>query len=128
MNLQCDLFLREKSTNYLIEIGLPASLQGFRFLREAVLEVVKDPKLKKGVTKHLYPIIAEKFGYSAQVVERAMRHAIEVASKRGNFSALGKYFSCQFNDDTFHPCITEIVSLLAERLTLDLNEFVMKSV
>ena len=128
MNLQCELFLREKATNYLIEIGLPVSLQGFRFLRDAILSVAKNPKLKRGVTKGLYPAIAEKFGCSPQVVERAMRHAIEVANKRGNFSALGKYFSCQFNDDTFHPCITEIISLLAERLTLDLNEFIIKSV
>ena len=61
MSEECESYIKEKATNCLLEIGVPANLQGFKYMRDAILYIVRDPRYKRGVTKRLYPMIAEKY-------------------------------------------------------------------
>lgn len=105
-------------TNIIHEIGIPAHIKGYHYLREAIMMVVEDVDLLGSVTKILYPRIAEKFDTTSSRVERAIRHAIEVAWARNNIETIKKFFGYTINTERGKPTNSEFIALVADRLRL----------
>ena len=99
-------------------IGIPASLRGYPFLRDAVLMVATNSEYLTGVTKRLYPLIAEKYYTTSAVVERAMRHAIEYAWINGDLDYLYNLFGATVSSDKGKPTNTAFIARLSELLRL----------
>lgn len=106
-------------SDILREIGVPAHIKGYQFLRDAILMVMADPGLINAVTKSLYPTISVKNGTTASRVERAIRHAIEVAWDRGDIETLNRYFGGTVNSLRGKPTNSEFISQLSDRLLLE---------
>ncbi len=104
------------------EVGIPAHIKGYQFLREAILMVIDDPSVIDGVTKVLYPDIAKKFGTTASRVERSIRHAIEVAWDRGNIDVLSHYFSYTISRHKGKPTNSEFIAMIADGLSMQIRE------
>lgn len=111
-NLEADV------TNIIHEIGIPAHIKGYQYLREAIMMVVEDVDLLGSVTKILYPRIADKFDTTSSRVERAIRHAIEVAWSRNNIETIKKFFGYTINTERGKPTNSEFIALVADRLRL----------
>ncbi len=105
-------------TNVIHEIGIPAHIKGYLYLREAILMVVERVDLLGAVTKELYPTIATKFKTTASRVERAIRHAIEVAWSRGNYEAITKLFGYTVSGERGKPTNSEFIAMVADRLRM----------
>jgi two-component system response regulator (stage 0 sporulation protein A) len=105
-------------TNIIHEIGVPAHIKGYHYLREAILMVVKDMDLLGGITKELYPMIAEKFKTTPSRVERAIRHAIEVAWNRGRVETINKIFGYTIHDEKGKPTNGEFIAMIADRMRI----------
>lgn len=105
-------------TNIIHEIGVPAHIKGYHYLREAILMVVKDMDLLGGITKELYPMIAEKFNTTPSRVERAIRHAIEVAWNRGRVETINKIFGYTIHDEKGKPTNGEFIAMIADRIRI----------
>ncbi len=103
-------------TDMLRMIGVPAHIKGYRFLRESVLRTVEDPTLINAVTKILYPEIAATYNTTASRVERAIRHAIEVAWDRGDIDILNFYFGSTIHASRGKPTNSEFIAMLADRV------------
>ncbi|MDL2324812.1 sporulation transcription factor Spo0A [Ruminococcaceae bacterium OttesenSCG-928-A16] len=106
------------ATNMLREIGVPAHIKGYRFLRDAIVMVADTPEMINAVTKELYPAIAKKNNTTASRVERAIRHAIEVAWDRGEISVLDRYFGSTVHNLRGKPTNSEFVAMLSDRIIL----------
>ena len=104
-------------TNMIHEIGVPAHIKGYQYLRDAISMVVDDMDMLSAVTKELYPAIARKFATSSSKVERAIRHAIEVAWSRGRIDMLNKAFGCRIALPEEKPTNGEFIALLADKLS-----------
>lgn len=104
------------------EIGVPAHIKGYQYLREAILIVVEDMEIINAVTKILYPEVAKRFGTTASRVERAIRHAIEVAWDRGDLETLQKYFGYTVSNAKGKPTNSEFIAMIADRLQLERRE------
>ena len=112
--------LEKDVTDMIHEIGVPAHIKGYQYLREAILITTADPSvLNKAVTKILYPEIARRYGTTALRVERCIRSAIETAWDRASPETLPKYFGCTVSSQRGKPSNAEFIALLAERLTLE---------
>lgn len=109
--------LDDKLSNLFLTIGIPAHIKGYQFLREAVKLVIDQPPLIGAITKELYPAIAHKFATSPSKVERAIRHAIEVAWNRGRVDTLNKAFGCTVALPGEKPTNGEFIALLADKLS-----------
>ena len=107
-----------KVTDILHQIGVPAHIKGYQFLRDAILLTMNEPEYINAVTKRLYPEIAKKNGTTASRVERAIRHAIEVAWDRGDIETLQKYFGYTVNSAKGKPTNSEFIAMIADRLQL----------
>ena len=108
--------LEERIANLFLTVGIPAHIKGYQYLREAVRMVMDNPELMGRITKELYPGIAHRFGTTSSKVERAIRHAIEVAWNRGRIDALDEAFGknvCALDDK---PTNGEFIALGADRL------------
>ena len=105
-------------TNIIHEIGIPAHIKGYHYLREAIMMVVEEVDLLGSVTKILYPRIADKFDTTSSRVERAIRHAIEVAWSRNNIEIIKKFFGYTINTERGKPTNSEFIALVADRLRL----------
>jgi two-component system response regulator (stage 0 sporulation protein A) len=105
-------------TNIIHEIGIPAHIKGYQYLREAIMMVVDEVDLLGSVTKILYPRIAERFDTTSSRVERAIRHAIEVAWSRNNIETIKKFFGYTINTERGKPTNSEFIALVADRLRL----------
>ena len=105
-------------TNIIHEIGVPAHIKGYMYLREAITMVVNDMELLSAVTKELYPSIAKKYNTTASRVERAIRHAIEVAWGRGQVEAINKLFGYTINTEKGKPTNSEFIAIIADKLRL----------
>lgn len=105
-------------TEVIHEIGVPAHIKGYQYLREAIVLTVKDPEMINGVTKILYPAVAKKFSTTPSRVERAIRHAIEVAWDRGDVEVLQRYFGYTVSGAKGKPTNSEFIALIADKLTL----------
>lgn len=110
--------LEAEITNIIHEIGVPAHIKGYLYLREAIQMVVKDIELLSAVTKELYPSIAKKFNTTASRVERAIRHAIEVAWSRGQVETINRIFGYTVHNDKGKPTNSEFIAMVADKLRL----------
>ena len=111
--------LDERISNIFISIGIPPHIKGYNYLREGIKMAVADPHIMGNVTKGLYPVIAEKFSTSASKVERAIRHAIEVAWNRGRIDAVNAIFGARVYIGTEKPTNSEFIALVADKLILE---------
>jgi two-component system response regulator (stage 0 sporulation protein A) len=102
-----------------MSIGIPPHIKGYGYLREGIRTTVQDPKVINSVTKGLYPMIAEKYGTTASKVERAIRHAIEVAWNRGRIDAINAVFGTRIYLGTEKPTNSEFIALVADKLILE---------
>ena len=110
--------LEERIANLFLTVGIPAHIKGYQYLREAVRMVLDNPELMSRITKELYPGIARRYGTTSSKVERAIRHAIEVAWNRGRFEALDEVFGknvCSLDDK---PTNGEFIALVSDRLRI----------
>ncbi len=108
-------------TRLIHQIGIPAHIKGYQYLREAILLVIKDMDLLGAVTKELYPSIADRYHTTASRVERAIRHAIEVAWNRGNVDAINSIFGYTISSHRGKPTNSEFIAMVADRLRMELN-------
>lgn len=111
--------LEAKITNIIHEIGVPAHIKGYLYLREAITMVVDDLELLSAVTKELYPNIAKKFNTTPSRVERAIRHAIEVAWSRGKIDTINRLFGYTVHTDKGKPTNSEFIAMVADKLRLE---------
>ena len=109
----------EKITNIFITVGIPAHIKGYKFLREAVRMAVENPSIINSITKKLYPSIAERYETSASKVERAIRHAIEVAWNRGKIERINSIFGLDIYGDNEKPTNGEFIALVADKMLLE---------
>jgi len=100
------------------EIGVPAHIKGYQYLREAIMIAVEDMDVINAVTKVLYPEVAKRYNTTASRVERAIRHAIEVAWDRGDLETLQKYFGYTVSNAKGKPTNSEFIAMIADRLQL----------
>ena len=110
--------LDEKIANIFISIGIPAHIKGYHYLREAIMMCVEDVELLNAITKVLYPTIAENFQTTPSRVERAIRHAIEVAWSRGRMETLDGLFGYTINTAKGKPTNSEFIALIADKIRL----------
>ena len=106
----------EHITNLFLTLGIPAHIKGYQYLREAVHMVIDNRDVINRITKELYPGIAGRFDTSASKVERAMRHAIEVAWSRGRLDAVNKMYGCKVFDAMDKPTNGEFISCVSEKI------------
>jgi two-component system, response regulator, stage 0 sporulation protein A len=106
-------------TNIIHEIGVPAHIKGYMYLREAISMVYNDIELLGSITKVLYPDIAKKFNTTASRVERAIRHAIEVAWSRGNIDSISSLFGYTVSMSKAKPTNSEFIAMVADKLRLE---------
>ena len=108
-------------TNIIHEIGVPAHIKGYQYLREAIIIAVNDMDVINAITKVLYPEVAKTFGTTPSRVERAIRHAIEVAWDRGDLDTLQKFFGYTVSNTNGKPTNSEFIALIADKLQLQLK-------
>ena len=106
-------------TEILHQIGVPAHIKGYQFLRDAILLTMNEPEYINAVTKRLYPEIAKRNGTTASRVERAIRHAIEVAWDRGDVDTLNSYFGYTIHNLRGKPTNSEFIAMIADKMRLD---------
>jgi two-component system, response regulator, stage 0 sporulation protein A len=106
-------------TNIIHEIGVPAHIKGYLYLREAISMVYNDIELLGSITKVLYPDIAKKYNTTASRVERAIRHAIEVAWSRGNIESISSLFGYTVSMSKAKPTNSEFIAMVADKLRLE---------
>ncbi len=116
-----NMSLESEITNLIHEIGVPAHIKGYQYLREAILIAVDDMDILNAVTKQLYPAIAQKYDTTPSRVERAIRHAIEVAWSRGKMDTIEKLFSYSISIGKGKPTNSEFIALIADRMRLELK-------
>ncbi|GMQ57790.1 sporulation transcription factor Spo0A [Vallitalea sediminicola] len=113
--------LEAEVTNIIHEIGVPAHIKGYQYLREAIIMAINDMDILNSITKLLYPSIAKKFNTTPSRVERAIRHAIEVAWGRGKMDTIDKLFGYTINHGKGKPTNSEFIALIADKLRLELR-------
>ncbi|KQL49190.1 chemotaxis protein CheY [Brevibacillus choshinensis] len=106
-------------TSIIHEIGVPAHIKGYLYLREAITMVYNDVELLGSITKVLYPDIAKKFNTTASRVERAIRHAIEVAWSRGNLDSISSLFGYTISNTKAKPTNSEFIAMVADKLRIE---------
>ena len=108
-------------TNIIHEIGVPAHIKGYQYLREAIIIAVNDMDVINAITKVLYPQVAKTFQTTPSRVERAIRHAIEVAWDRGDLDTLQRFFGYTVSNTKGKPTNSEFIALIADKLSLQLK-------
>ena len=108
-------------TGIIHEIGVPAHIKGYQYLREAIIIAVNDMDVINAITKVLYPQVAKTFGTTPSRVERAIRHAIEVAWDRGDLDTLQRFFGYTVSNTKGKPTNSEFIALIADKLQLQLK-------
>jgi two-component system, response regulator, stage 0 sporulation protein A len=116
-----DVSLEVEITNIMHRLGVPAHIKGYIFIREAIEMVSKDMELLSAVTKELYPTIARLYDTTPSRVERAIRHAIGVASLRGEVEIINKLFGYSLNNGKTKPTNSEFIAIIAENLRLKIK-------
>ncbi len=109
----------EKLAGLFLTIGIPAHIKGYQYLREAVKMVIENPDVINRITKELYPGIGRRFATTASKVERAIRHAIEVAWSRGRIDTLNRAFGCKVATREDKPTNGEFIAMIADKLALE---------
>lgn len=111
--------LEEKISNVFITVGIPAHIKGYQFLREAIKMAIEEPDIINSITKQLYPSIANRFATSASKVERAIRHAIEVAWNRGKIENINSLFGIKVYNSNEKPTNGEFIALVADKMLIE---------
>ncbi|MBR4003898.1 MAG: sporulation transcription factor Spo0A [Clostridia bacterium] len=111
--------LEEKISNVFITVGIPAHIKGYQFLREAIKMAIRQPEIINSITKQLYPAIANLFSTSASKVERAIRHAIEVAWNRGKIENINALFGIKVYNTNEKPTNGEFIALVADKMLIE---------
>jgi len=121
INVKSDMLkeIEEKITNIFITVGIPAHIKGYQFLREAILMAIDNPEIINSITKQLYPTIASKFETTSSKVERAIRHAIEVAWSRGKIENINNVFGIKVYSNNEKPTNGEFIALVADKMLLE---------
>lgn len=108
-------------TNIIREVGIPAHIKGYQYLRDAIMMIVDEVELLGAVTKVLYPQIAQKYSTTPSRVERAIRHAIEVAWSRGNMEMINRLFGYTVKSDKGKPTNSEFMAMIADKLRMEMR-------
>lgn len=116
--LTIDKDLEITVTDILHQIGVPAHIKGYQYLRDSILLCVRRPEIINAVTKELYPAVANKYETTPSRVERAIRHAIEVAWDRGDVDILNSYFGYTIHNGRGKPTNSEFIAMISDRLRL----------
>lgn len=122
-NIPTEKNLEARITKIIHEIGIPAHIKGYLYLREAINMVIEDMDFLGAITKELYPSIAAKFNTTPSRVERAIRHAIEVAWSRGRIDTINKLFGYTVNNNKGKPTNSEFIALIADKIRLEQDEY-----
>lgn len=109
----------EKITSLFLTLGIPANIKGYHYLREAILMGLHDRSLMGRITKELYPGVARRFSTTASKVERAMRHAIDVAWSRGRLDSVNSMYGCRLFEKHDKPTNGEFISCICEQLRME---------
>ena len=112
-------------TNMIHEIGVPAHIKGYQYLRDSIMMAVCDMDILNSITKQLYPSIAQKFDTTPSRVERAIRHAIEVAWGRGNMDTIDALFGYTIHAGKGKPTNSEFIALIADKIRLEYGDEVL---
>ncbi len=120
-NVVTDPELELMVTEIIHQIGVPAHIKGYHYLREAIILSVKNSEIINSVTKLLYPTVAKNHGTTSSRVERAIRHAIEVAWDRGDIDVLNSYFGYTVQNDRGKPTNSEFIAMISDKLRLRLK-------
>ena len=118
INIEC------KITDILHQIGVPAHIKGYHYLRESIMMAVNNPDIINAVTKQLYPSVAKNFNTTSSRVERAIRHAIEVAWDRGDVEILNSYFGYTIHNSRGKPTNSEFIAMISDRLRLQIKNVI----
>ena len=111
--------LESRVTDIIHEIGVPAHIKGYQYLRDAIIMSVNDIEMLNSITKILYPTIAKKYQTTASRVERAIRHAIEVSWNRGKMDTIDALFGYTINNGKGKPTNSEFIALIADKIRLE---------
>lgn len=111
--------IESRVTQIIREIGIPAHVKGYCYLRTAIIMTVENPDLIYAMTKELYPAVARHYGTTPQRVERAIRHAIELAWDDGDIEILSVYFSYRVKKSYDKPTNSEVIANLSDRIRLE---------
>ncbi|MDR3206700.1 MAG: sporulation transcription factor Spo0A [Oscillospiraceae bacterium] len=118
---RADLDIETRVTDIIHEIGVPAHIKGYQYLREAILVAIRDREAINAITKMLYPSVAKAFSTTPSRVERAIRHAIEVAWDRGDIETLQSFFGYTVSNVKGKPTNSEFIAMISDRLSLQLK-------
>ncbi|MFI3236926.1 MAG: sporulation initiation factor Spo0A C-terminal domain-containing protein [Lachnospiraceae bacterium] len=116
-----DIQLEQYVTNIMLEVGVPAHLKGYHYLREAIMLSGKDMEAVTSVTKLLYPAVAKSFSTTDQKVERAIRNAIEVSWMRGKCETFEALFGYSYQGGMHRPTNSEYIARIADKIRLDVK-------
>ncbi|MBR4733952.1 MAG: sporulation initiation factor Spo0A C-terminal domain-containing protein [Lachnospiraceae bacterium] len=116
-----DCFIEKYITNIMLEMGIPAHLKGYHYLRDAILLSGKDVEVVTSVTKLLYPTVARRYKTTGQKVERAIRNAIEVSWSRGNDETFVNLFGYSSSNGKTRPTNSEYIARIADKVRLDIK-------
>ena len=120
-NVLTDSELELMVTDIIHQIGVPAHIKGYHYLRESIILSVKNNDIINSVTKLLYPTVAKKYNTTSSRVERAIRHAIEVAWDRGDIDVLNSYFGYTIQNERGKPTNSEFIAMISDKLRLQLK-------
>lgn len=118
-----DGHLESKITKMLHALGIPSHIKGYQYIRESIMLIYKNPYIIGGITKELYPEVAQKYRTTSSRVERAIRHAIEVSWNRGDYDYMEELFGHSVDYDRAKPTNSEFIATVADKLRLDVNTF-----
>ncbi len=110
-----------KITQILHQIGVPAHIKGYHYLRNSIMMAIENPEIINSVTKQLYPSVAKNFETTPSRVERAIRHAIEVAWDRGDMDVLNSYFGYTIHTSRGKPTNSEFIAMISDKLNLEIR-------
>ncbi len=113
--------LEMKVTEILHQIGVPAHIKGYHYLRDSIILSIEKPDIINAVTKQLYPTVAKKYDTTSSRVERAIRHAIEVAWDRGDVEVLNSYFGYTIQGSRGKPTNSEFIAMISDKLRLQMK-------
>lgn len=116
-----EISLEVTVTEILHQIGVPAHIKGYHYLRDSIIMSVEKPEIINAVTKQLYPSVAKKYDTTSSRVERAIRHAIEVAWDRGDVDVLNSYFGYTIHNGRGKPTNSEFIAMISDKLRLQMR-------
>lgn len=116
-----DIDLEIYTTEVMLDIGVPAHLKGYYYLRDAIMMTERDAEVVTSVTKLMYPAIAKRYKTTDQKVERAIRNAIEISWNRGNAQTFAKLFGYSLQDGRQRPTNSEYIARVADKIRLDIK-------